>query len=83
MLRTPPDYKVTSVEKTTSPLDTASSDVWYEYVISNEDSTITGKRCGSLTQVTSYANEYSEQLNERMNNGGSYYRPKKPVPAKT
>lgn len=83
MLRTPPDYKVTSVEKTDSPLDTKNAEVWYEYIISNEDSTITGKRCGSLTQVTEYANEYSEQLNERMNNGGSYYRPKKPAPVKS
>lgn len=81
-LRIPPDYKVTSVEKTVSPLDTSTDD-WYEYVISNEDSIITGQRCGTLNQVTQYAQEYSEQLNERMNNGGSYYRPKKPVAAKS
>jgi len=80
--RIPPDYKVISVEKTASPLETSADD-WYEYIISNDDSIITGQRCGTLPQVREYAKEYSEQLNERMNNGGSYYRPKKPVPAKT
>lgn len=80
--RIPLDYKVTSVDKTASPLDTSADD-WYEYIISNQDSTITGKRCGTLTQVTQYAEEYSEQLNERMNNGGSYYRPKKPAADKS
>jgi len=77
-----PDYKVTSIEKAEPATNPKDGD-WYDYVISNEDSTITGRRCGTLNQVTQHAEAYSDQLNERIHNGGSFYRPKKPIPPKT
>jgi len=70
------DYQVTSVEKTDAPLD-GKADNWYEYVISNAGSTITGQRQGTLKTVTQHAKEYCEQLNERMNSGASYYSARK------
>lgn len=77
------EYQVTSVEKTENPSD-GKGDSWYEYVISNAGSTITGQRPGTLKQVTQHARDYCEQLNERMNSGASYYSArKKPAPAKT
>lgn len=72
------DYKVTSVTKTNTPAGSKGKD-WYEYVISNEVSTITGQRMGTQKQVQQHAQEYSEQLNERLHNGGSYYRSRKPA----
>lgn len=70
------EYQVTSVEKTDSPLD-GKSDNWYEYVISNAGSIITGQRQGTLKTVTQHAKEYCQQLNERMNSGASYYSARK------
>jgi hypothetical protein len=77
------EYQVTSVEKTENPLN-GKGENWYEYVISNAGSTITGQRQGTLKQVTQHAKDYCRQLNERMNSGASYYSArKKPVEAKS
>jgi len=70
------EYQVTSVEKTDAPLSD-KADNWYEYVISNAGSTITGQRQGTLKTVTQHARDYCEQLNERMNSGASYYSARK------
>ncbi|MBD3669999.1 MAG: hypothetical protein HUJ29_04425 [Gammaproteobacteria bacterium] len=81
VLPTLSDYKVTSVTKSDTPSQTRGKD-WYQYEISNEVSTITGQRLGTQKQVQQHAQDYSEQLNERLHSGGSYYRPKKPDAAK-
>ena len=70
------EYQVTSVEKADNPLN-GKGENWYEYVISNAGSTITGQRQGTLKQVTQHAKDYCEQLNERMNSGASYYSARK------
>jgi len=72
------EYQLTSVEKTDAP-DKGQADNWYEYVISNAGSTITGQRQGTLKQVTQHAKEYCQQLNDRMKNGTSYYAARKKV----
>ncbi len=57
-------YQVTSVEKADTP-KTVDGRRWYRYVISNEASTITGQRSGTLKQVTDHATMFAEQLNHR------------------
>lgn len=69
------EYELTSVEKTDAPDN--GKDNWYQYVISNAGSTITGQRQGTLKQVTQHAKDYCTQLNERMKSGASYYSARK------
>jgi hypothetical protein len=71
----PAQYKVALVEKTTAPEGTDGS-TWHRYVLDNGTSTIVGQRQGTLQDVTSYAREYSEQLNERGALGRSAWNPR-------
>ncbi len=61
-------FAVAKVEKVMAP-DGAVGQNWYRYVLDNGRSSIVGQRCGSLKDVTAYANTYAEQLNSR--NGGA------------
>ena len=61
-------FAVARVERTGAP-DGAVGQNWYRYVLDNGRSHIVGQRCGSLKDVTAYANQYAEQLNSR--NGGA------------
>jgi hypothetical protein len=71
------NYQVTSVTRAD-----INGQEWYEYVISNSTSTIKGQRQGTLKQVNKHAQEYSEQLNDRMKNNYSYYRSQRNVAGK-
>ncbi len=62
-------FAVARVEKIGAP-DGAVGQNWYRYVLDNGRSSIVGQRCGSLKDVTAYANQYAVQLNSR-NGGGS------------
>lgn len=64
----PTRFNLTQVEKVRAP-DGGNGQTWYRYVLDNGRSTITGKRCGSLKDVTAYANRYAEQLNTRAATG--------------
>lgn len=65
------DYHVTSVTKAR-----VDGQEWYKYTISNKTrtSTITGQRRGTLKQVSQHAEEYSQQLNDRMKSNVGYYK---------
>ncbi len=60
-------FSVVSVEKTTAPSG-AEGDNWYKYIVARENSEIVGSMQGSLQQVTSYANEFVDNLNTRTSN---------------
>lgn len=77
----PEPYRVANVEKIAAP-DGLSSGTWYRYVLDNDTSVITGQRCGSLKDVTAYAEQYASQLNARTVHGQSSWTPrrKKVVP---
>jgi len=62
-------FCVARVEKIGAP-EGAVGQNWYRYVLENGRSSIIGQRCGSLKDVTAYANQYAVQLNTR-NGGGS------------
>ena len=57
-------YKLARVEKVDLP-DASRGQHWYQYVLDNGRSTITGQRRGSLKDVTAHAHRYAEQLNTR------------------
>ncbi len=57
-------FKVSSIEKA-DPEEQDGSEVWYRYILENGRSTIVGQRRGTLQDVTDYATNYTEQLNER------------------
>jgi hypothetical protein len=57
-------YKLARVEKVDVP-DSGRGQHWYQYVLDNGRSTITGQRRGSLKDVTAHAHRYAEQLNTR------------------
>lgn len=45
-------------------------DSWYRYVLEAMGSTITGRRRGTLDEVTRYAENFAEQINERYDSAG-------------
>lgn len=57
-------FKLLRVERADMPEGSRGSN-WYRYVLENGRSTITGRRRGSLKDVTAYATRYAEQLNAR------------------
>jgi hypothetical protein len=78
-LARPRRYAVARVEKTDAP--DGSNGRWYRYVLDNGSSTITGVRCGSVQDVTRYANDYVEQLNTRNLTGKTSWTPRGRKPA--
>lgn len=58
-------FKVSCVEKADPGDDDDGSEAWYRYILENGRSTIVGQRRGTLKDVTDYATNYTEQLNER------------------
>ncbi len=73
--RRPNPYRVVRVEKTPIP-EGGGGETWYRYVLDNGNSTIVGKRCGSLKAVAAYAAQYAAQLNARGVNGHSAWSPR-------
>lgn len=71
----PTPYRLLSIEKDAIPAD-ASGRNWYRYELHNGRSTITGQRCGTLEDVTAYANDYAQRLNARAVSGHSPWTPR-------
>jgi hypothetical protein len=71
----PGPYKLARVEKTGAP-EGGTGGNWYRYVLDNGRSTVVGQRCGSLKDVTAYANRCAEQLNSRTLSGQSVWAPR-------
>jgi RNA recognition motif-containing protein len=74
------DFKTTAVEKVKQGPGGTDGDDWYRYELSNENSRITGFHRGTLAEVTRFAAESSNAINERSLSGKSvqsYRRQKK------
>lgn len=71
-------FQVVTVEKTTPP-EGMPGDNWHRYVIGQGTSKIEGKKPGTLQTVTQHAETVAEDLNLRMDRGGSTYAPRKKV----
>ena len=67
----PAPYVVASVQTTDAP-GGGNDGRWCEYILENGSSTINGCRNGTVKQVTEYAKEFAEVLNERQS-GARYY----------
>ncbi|HKJ09644.1 MAG TPA: hypothetical protein VKA76_11220 [Gammaproteobacteria bacterium] len=62
--RAPPRYSVAAVKSAPAP-DRDDASEWCSYVLENGRSTITGRRRGSVQQVTEHATRYADELNAR------------------
>lgn len=71
-------FALTRIEKTEPPTGVTEGE-WYEYVIGEGASAITGKRAGSLKSVTDYVKEFADNLNQRAALGYSAYAARKPT----
>jgi hypothetical protein len=78
----PHPFKVARVERADSP-NSGEGTVWYRYVLDNGRSTINGRRRGTLKDVTAYATQCTEQLNERSLLGRSIWNPRGRKPAQS
>lgn len=58
------EYKLVTVEKTDPP-EGVEDGTWHRYVVSRGDSSLEGKRRGTLKQVTEHAETLAEDLNSR------------------
>lgn len=65
------EYSVVSVEKTDAPAG-AEGDDWFRYVVARDNSEIVGNMRGTLKQVTKYAKEFVENLNQRAQSKKGY-----------
>ena len=59
-----PEYRLDRVEKSEPPAG-MQGDNWYRYVVKRKNGDITGSRCGSYQQVSSYAEALTDSLNAR------------------
>jgi len=79
-------FAVVSIEKTPAPEGSEGGN-WYKYVVARDNSKIVGNMRGTLQQVTKYADEFVENLNNRASlpRGRSSWAPspsKKQLPEK-
>ncbi len=58
------EYKLVTVEKSDPP-EGIEDGTWYRYVVCRGDSSLEGKRRGTLKQVTEHAETLAEDLNSR------------------
>lgn len=63
-------YQIKTIE-IIEPLDNQSKQTWFRYVITNNENTITGYRCGSKREVHGFARSCVSDLNRK-------YPPRKP-----
>jgi len=68
-------FSVAVIEKVTAP-DGAQGQDWYRYILESESSTIVGQRRGSRRDVSAYARECVDQLNERAASAKSIWSPR-------
>lgn len=79
-------FAVVSIEKTSAPEGSEGGN-WYQYIVARDNSKIVGNMRGTLQQVTKYADEFVENLNNRASlpRGRSSWAPspsKKQLPEK-
>ena len=71
------EYTVTRVEKTDPP-DGVEGSNWCEYILTRGNSTIEGKRRGTVSQVRRQAEEIADDVNSRSGiKGKSIWAPRK------
>ncbi len=63
-------YQIQLIE-VIEPLDSQSTQTWFRYVITNNENTITGYRCGNKREVYGFARSCVLSLNQK-------YPPRKP-----
>jgi len=68
-------YSVVTVEKSVRPFGIETGN-WCRYVIGQGKSKIVGFKCGTLHAVTVHAHAMVDDLNTRVNKGGSFYAPR-------
>jgi hypothetical protein len=59
------DFSIVSIRKSNPPQEFMDDDVWHQYIIANEITTISGVRKGSIKEVTSYVQNCVQRLNMR------------------
>ena len=69
-------FRVISIEKSDSP-EGITGEEWYQYVINQGLSSMTGKRPGTLKSVTEYVEEFVDNLNQRTTPGYSAHAVRK------
>ena len=76
------NFNVMSIEKTTTP-EGMDGDNWYKYIIGKGTSEIQGLKMGTLTEVTSHANNVANDLNDRSKGKktSNIINKKKPTPS--
>lgn len=79
-------FNVMNIEKISTP-DGMTGDNWYQYVVGQGSSEITGLTMGTLNQVTEHANNVANDLNDRSKGKKAGYTssqnnktPAKPLP---
>lgn len=63
-------FIIESIEKTEPPSGMTKGD-WFAYTLTNQSAPISGVRSGTLKSVTSYLEEYVENLNARIGSNPS------------
>jgi hypothetical protein len=58
------DYNLVSIEKTQPPVADEKGS-WYQYVIANKITTVSGRRRGSKDEVTHFVKSCIQRLNTR------------------
>ena len=61
-------YQIKVIE-VTEPMSEHSKKPWFRYIISNDQNTITGYRCGSERDVKQFARECINSLNTKYPSG--------------
>lgn len=68
-------YRVVEVEPGTAP-KLAKRGSWYRYVISNRETSIVGRCCGSLEHVRRHAEDLAHSINHRTRSNTSMWAPR-------
>ena len=77
-----PRFEIERIEKCPAPKGVPGEN-WYQYIVGQKGSQITGYKSGTLNSVTQHVMEFIEGLNERVAKGYSpsarASRPRKPT----
>ena len=67
-----PRFEIERIEKCQTPKGMAGEN-WYQYIVGQQDSKITGYKSGTLKSVTEHVEEFIAGLNDRSARGYSPY----------
>lgn len=65
-------YQINIIE-IVEPLNVQSNKTWFRYIISNNQNTITGYRCGSKNEVQRFAKDCVTSLNHKYPSGKPHF----------